>query len=434
MKEITLTSELYSVFKKCTGVSKDSRDIQDGCIYFALKGANFNGNLFAEEALRKGASYAVVDEDINSEDVRILRVENCLQALQDLARFHRYKLKIPVIGITGSNGKTTTKELIAAILSKKLNTYFTPGNLNNHIGVPLSVLEIDEKHDIAVIEMGANHQGEIAFLCTISQPSHGLITNIGKAHLEGFGGIEGVKKGKSELYKFLHHVQGKVFLNGDDQILTELTPDLELIQYGSNKEFYCQGSLYKSQPNIKGDWICHNQSGLIKSPLFGEYNFYNILAAICIGNYFGVSATEINEAISHYNSTNNRSQFIQKENFTILLDAYNANPTSMQKAIENFKGREANSKVAVLGDMFELGEVSKEEHKKLIHLAEKQNFDLCVFVGSQFILEQKLAPNLLFLANTEEAVEWFRNFDKEGKEFLIKGSRGMALERLLKNK
>ncbi|MEQ8907643.1 MAG: UDP-N-acetylmuramoyl-tripeptide--D-alanyl-D-alanine ligase [Vicingaceae bacterium] len=430
MKEITLV-ELYELYLKNQFISKDSRNIQPNSIYFALKGDNFNGNLFAEEALKKGAAYAIVDEQISSEDPRVFKVNDGLKTLQELAKLHRSKLNIPIIGITGSNGKTTTKELIAAVLEKEYKTYYTKGNLNNHIGVPLSILEIKEFHQIAVIEMGANHQGEIAFLSTISDPDYGIITNIGKAHLEGFGGIEGVKKGKSELYKHLEKKQGKLFINGDDEVLLDLAPDLEQFKYGTNTGLFCEAHLERSQPTIKGSWKCDEQNGKIEAQIYGEYNFYNMLAAICIGNYFNVSSPNIDAAIREYDSTDNRSQLIKREDYTLLLDAYNANPSSMQKAIENFSARKADAKVVILGDMFELGEDSAEEHKKIIELTENQNFSLSVFVGSHFFKQKKSSKKLLFFEQSKEAKNWFDQFQKSKHEILIKGSRGMALERIV---
>jgi UDP-N-acetylmuramoyl-tripeptide--D-alanyl-D-alanine ligase len=428
----TSVEELYGIYLQHPVISKDSRNIPDGCIYFALKGESFDGNEFAQEAIEKGAAYAVIDDPEKKQNDRFLLVEDCLQSLQNLAKHHRSKLNIPLIGLTGSNGKTTTKELIAQVLKKKFKVLATQGNLNNHIGVPLTLLQIRPEHEIAIIEMGANHQGEIDFLSHIAQPDFGLITNIGKAHLEGFGGIEGVKKGKSELYKYLEKSNGNIFLNSDDPILVELCPPLTTYTYGTNNNPFCKGELLDAQMHIEGSWHCGGQQGIIFSSLFGAYNFYNILAAVCIGNHFKVVAKDIDTAIREYESNMNRSQIIQGDNYKVYLDAYNANPTSMKAAINNFKHSKAAKKTVILGDMFELGSESDLEHATLLKLVESSpEIDEAVLVGNHFMRQLKAHPKITFLETTMEAKEWFKQKDKEATLFLIKGSRGMALEKIL---
>jgi UDP-N-acetylmuramoyl-tripeptide--D-alanyl-D-alanine ligase len=430
MKYINI-EELYKLYQKHPVISKDSRQIEKNCLYFALKGENFNGNKFASDSLEKGAAYAIVDEEKYAVSNRHILVNDVLETLQELAKHHRSKLQIPIIGITGSNGKTTNKELIAAVLSQKYNCFFTLGNYNNHIGVPLSILAIDDDHEIAVIEMGANHQGEIAFLSEISNPDYGIITNIGKAHLEGFGGVKGIKKGKSELYKHIYKNEGKIFINGDDEVLKELAGDLEKINFGKQQKFYCTGIITSSQPTISGSWKCESNKGDFNSQLYGEYNFYNILAAICIGNYFEVPANQIDQAINSYQSSNNRSQLIDKNGYRIFLDAYNANPTSMEAALSNFSATKAKNTMVILGDMFELGEESEAEHKAIIEKVNLLGFDKALFVGENFHSFHSEFPDQKFFKSFTEAIKWFKETQKEGYDILIKGSRGMKLEKLL---
>lgn len=427
----TSLEELYKIYLKYPKISKDSREITSNCIYFALKGENFNGNKFASNALNSGAKYAVVDEAEFAKNEQYLLVENVLSTLQELAKYHRSQLAIPFIGITGSNGKTTTKELINCVLSKSFKTKATKGNYNNHIGVPLTLLEVTNEDEIAIVEMGANHQGEIEFLSSICQPNFGLITNIGKAHLEGFGGIEGIKKGKSELYRYLEKNGGKVFINHDDHTLNELSQNLSLIKYGQSNNCYCQGELKESQPNILGKWNCQNQTGRIEAQIFGTYNFYNILAAICIGNYFNVPPKKIDEAINEYVPSNNRSQIIKNGSGEIILDAYNANPSSMETALINFSKRNGNDKVLILGDMFELGATSLEEHKHIIEKVKELHFNDSTFVGENFYKYRNDFPQYLFFKNTKDTKEWFLSSSMLDKQILIKGSRGMKLESIL---
>jgi len=425
--------ELYQIYLQHPEISKDSRIIGEGCIYFSLSGDNFDGNKFADDALSKGAAYAVIDNEEFDKGDQYLLVEDSLTVLQDLARQHRAHLQIPIVGITGSNGKTTTKELISTVLAQKFNTYSTAGNYNNHIGVPLSILSIRETHEIAVIEMGANHQGEIAFLSGISNPDHGMITNIGKAHLEGFGGIEGVKKGKSELYKHLQANGGLVFVNLDDDTLVELSSNNKIHTYGRSENADCIATLESSHPNIKGSWKYKDRSGKINANIYGAYNFNNMLAAICIGNYFGVDPNKIDKAVNEYESDNNRSEIRRIDDYTVYLDAYNANPSSTKAAIDNFEELDIDPqlKLLILGDMFELGDDSLKEHETIISYARSKKFGELLFVGKNYFNAFEGSENSSCLESTEEAKEWFKAQNKKAKHILIKGSRGMALEKLL---
>jgi len=424
--------ELYEIYLRKPKITKDSRQVTKGCIYFSLSGENFDGNRFAKEALDQGAAYAVIDNPEYDKGEAYLLVEDALESLQELARYHRRKLDIPVIGITGSNGKTTTKELIHAVLKSHYSTFATVGNYNNHIGVPLSILSITEEHEIAVIEMGANHQGEIDFLSHISMPNYGMITNIGKAHLEGFGGIEGVKKGKSELYRYLQKVDGLVFLNADDPVLEELASKNKVISYGTSDTAKCKAVLDQAQPQLKGSWEYDDKQASIDAQIYGSYNFYNMLAAICIGNYFEVPAKKIAKAVNNYQSENNRSEIKKLKDHTIYLDAYNANPSSMKLAIDNFDqlAVDQSKKILILGDMFELGESSNEEHQMIIEHCNKKQFAKVLFVGKLFT-EAASEGDAATVASTEAARKWYAEQKKEGTHILIKGSRGMALEKIL---
>lgn len=430
MKQTSIES-LYSIYLKHPIISKDTRTISKGCIYFAMKGDNFDGNLFANEALEKGAAYAVVDDE-KLQGERYLFVKDSLQALQQLANFHRNQLRIPVIAISGSNGKTTTKELIAAALAPKYNVLFTDGNYNNHIGVPLTLLRIRAEHEIAVIEMGANHQGEIDFLCNIAQPDFGLLTNIGKAHLEGFGGEEGVRKGKTELFRYIAQNNGKLFINLDDEKIRTSIPEVEYISYGNTTDADCQGVLEETHPQVKGSWKMGENSGQIVSTLYGGYNFQNILSACCIASYFGVQAQAIDQAINSYESTMNRSQLITKASNTYYMDSYNANPTSMSLSLANFEKVQATKKLAILGDMFELGDVAKEEHLKITEQATVcQSIDSFVFVGKHFQEVEEQQSNFLFFETTQAAKAWLIAQNLTDTSILLKGSRGMQLETLV---
>jgi len=433
-----MLEQLYHIYLKHPVICTDTRDIKADCIFFALKGETFNGNKFADEALNKGAAYVVIDELQYKKHERYILVEDVLKKLQELANYHRKKLSIPFIAITGSNGKTTTKELIAAVLSKKFNVLATKGNLNNHIGVPLTLLSINHLHEIAIIEMGANHQGEIHHLCTIAEPDYGIITNIGKAHLEGFGGIEGVKKGKGELYKYIQEKKGKIFLHADDNVLIDLAGNLNKITYGTKKLYDIIGILKdeKNSEFISVQWATRytatalKNSPFIATQLVGTYNYYNILCAICVGNYFNVDANLINQAISEYTPSNNRSQLQKTNKNTLILDYYNANPSSMTLAIENFSKLNTPNKMVILGDMLELGEESEKEHLSIIALLKYKNINSVILVGPHFMNVTKDNTIQAFV-NSTDALEYIKRQNISNYTILIKGSRGIKLEKVL---
>lgn len=434
-------TDLYQIFKESGKVSTDSRKIEKGSIFFALKGENFNGNQYAKVAIEKGASYVVIDELVNDIPLeKMFKVDNVLSSLQQLAHYHRKTLNIPIIGITGSNGKTTTKELLAAVLNKKYNTFFTKGNLNNHIGVPLSLLSIKKAHEMAIIEMGANHLGEIADLCEISQPNFGLITNIGKAHLEGFGGVKGIIKGKGELYDFIKNTNGQLFINADSPTLCQMAKERQLIgiTYGQHAQAHLEGSLESSNPFITfiWNWSFNGEATKSEKPitsqLFGSYNYDNMLAAVCVGNYFKVNEQDINDALSDYQSEMNRSQILEKESNTIYLDAYNANPTSMQAAIQSFNQLVLKkSKLAIIGDMFELGKDSSDEHLAILELLKSITLKSVILIGSNFYAHKLSYPEFHFYESRMDLEKDKALLEIEKSAILIKGSRGVALEKLL---
>jgi len=425
---MTTINTLHSLFLNCTSVSTDTRKIESNCIFFALKGENFDANTFAKEALEKGAKYVVIDNSDYFIDERTLLVENTLTTLQELAKFHRNYLGLPIIALTGSNGKTTTKELINAVLSKKYNTLATIGNLNNHIGVPLTLLRFNKKTEIGIVEMGANHQKEIEFLCQIAQPDYGYITNFGKAHLEGFGGVEGVIKGKSEMYNYLKNNDKLIFVNLDDTIQNEKTTTLKRFSFAVNaSRSDVKISAIEANPMVK---IKYNNL-LINSHLIGIYNANNINAAITIGNYFKVSDEQIKEALENYIPENNRSQLIQKDSNEIILDAYNANPSSMIAAINNFVQLEKENKIAILGDMFELGKESLYEHKKIVELLEHQKNIQTYFIGKDFYSNKIKSSHINFFEDFNSFSKFLEVNKPINSLLLIKGSRGMALERIL---
>ncbi|MEW5676430.1 UDP-N-acetylmuramoyl-tripeptide--D-alanyl-D-alanine ligase [Flavobacterium enshiense] len=420
--------ELYECFLQCKTVATDTRKIDSNSLFFALKGDNFDANEFAQEALKKGAAFAVIDNKkfFTDEDKMIL-VPNSLKALQDLANYHRQELGLPIIALTGSNGKTTTKELINTVLSKKYNTKATVGNLNNHIGVPLTLLSFDENTDIGIVEMGANHQKEIELLCRIAQPDYGYITNFGKAHLEGFGGVEGVIKGKSELYQYLEEHNKTVFVNLDDPIQKEKTASINQNSFSQTEKADVTIDAVTANPMVK---ISFNNTQ-VNSHLIGIYNANNINAAITIGKYFNVSDLDIKDAIEHYIPSNNRSQLTEKNDNRIILDAYNANPSSMAAAIANFIQLEDSGKIAILGDMFELGNESIEEHQKVIGLLINHPEIETHFVGKDFFANKTTHMHFHFHETFDNLSESFKNNKPKNKMILIKGSRGMALERTL---
>lgn len=413
-------AQLHQLYSQTYLADTDSRKIRKGSMFFCLKGDNFNGNEFAEEALNSGANYVVIDEEKYKTDSNAILVENVLETLQKLANFHRKQLSIPIISLTGSNGKTTTKELINAVLSKKYITAATAGNLNNHIGVPLTLLSITPKTEIGIVEMGANHLKEIAFLCSIAEPDFGLITNFGKAHLEGFGSFEGVVKAKSELYDFLRLKNKTVFINTDDELQVKQSAGINAIEFNNNVVKFMEAN-----PFVKVQF----KNTMIESKLIGKYNYNNIAVAVAVGDYFNVAETDIKMAIESYIPANNRSQIIQKGTNKIILDAYNANPSSMQAAIENFAQLKDENKVVFLGDMFELGKDSKAEHEKIANLVASYNFSKVFLIGKAF---SATGAKNAFVSESYESFKNSTNYSNiNNATILIKGSRGMALERLL---
>lgn len=422
--------DLYSLFLKSTAISTDSREIVPGSIFFALKGENFNGNQFVEQAINEGAKYAITDEkEREYEEKGIFYFDDCLKTLQELAKYHRIKSNIPVISLTGSNGKTTTKELISTVLGKQYKIISTKGNLNNHIGVPLTLLSIKNKHELAVVEMGANHQKEIEFLCSIAQPDFGYITNFGKAHLEGFGSVEGVIKGKSELYQYLKANSKTAFVNCNDSKQMELTEEIQRITFGNclEADFIFE---YNQNPNGQCPGVKYN-SFEIQSKLTGNYNASNVAIAIAIGLYFKVPIKKIKEAVENYHSENNRSQIIEREKYKIVLDAYNANPSSMEAALRNFDQIEITPKRIILGDMFELGEASQTEHQKIADLATGLKIDEIFLIGKYFNKTENNDSRIKTFVDRRTAIDFFSKHSSDFKLLLIKGSRGMALEKLL---
>lgn len=422
--------DLYEIYLRNSTICTDTRSITDGCLFFALKGERFNGNSFSSQALNDGALLAIVDEKEYAISENHYLVDDVLTTLQELARHHRSKLNIPIIGITGSNGKTTTKELTHAVLSQEFNCYATRGNLNNHIGVPLSVLEINNSHEIAIIEMGANHVGEIGFLCTISNPTIGLITNIGKAHLEGFGGIEGVIKAKSELYEHLRNYDFPVFVNGDNKLLMNLSEGMIKITYGQSESNQVIGNSDEGD-KLTINWkkqnfiSCHPT---IHSNIVGEYNLENALAAICVGDHFGVSVENTKNAIESYLPKNNRSQSLDTENNKLILDAYNANPVSMNAALDNlFKYPETN-KIAILGDMKELGEYSLEEHQIIVDRLNEVKLP-AYLVGPEFAKTNHAGIN--HFESIDDLRKEITKSQIKGAIILVKGSRSVGLEKIV---
>jgi len=426
------TEQLYTHFRQHPLVCTDTRNIQAGCLFFALKGASFNGNAFAAEALSKGAAYAVIDEEQFAQGGRFLLVQDVLKALQDLARYHRRQLSTKMIAVTGSNGKTTTKELLNAVLSQKYNVLCTQGNLNNHIGVPLTLLRLRPEHEIAVIEMGANHQGEIDLLCAIAEPDAGLITNVGLAHLEGFGGPEGVLKGKTELYRRLAARGGHVFVLADDERLLRAAAGIRQTTYGSSVNAQVRGRAGKAELQLSFSWQTANIPGHeVQTQLAGAYNLPNLLAAVTVGLHFGLSAGQIDAGIAGYVPSNNRSQLEKRGSNLLLLDMYNANPSSMRAALENFAAMKGEKKLLILGDMLELGEASAAEHQRIVDLLEEKKFSDVLLVGPEF---QKTSDQigLKRFSNSEEATDYLKKHRAENALVLVKGSRGIKLENVLK--
>jgi UDP-N-acetylmuramoyl-tripeptide--D-alanyl-D-alanine ligase len=421
-------SHIHSLFLKCNSVSIDTRKIESGSLFVAIKGENFDANTFAKEAIEKGASYVIIDNEKYYLDERTIVVEDSLVALQELAKYHRHYLKLPIIALTGSNGKTTTKELINVVLSQKFKTKATVGNLNNHIGVPLTLLTFDSETEIGIVEMGANHQKEIEFLCEIAQPNYGYITNFGKAHLEGFGGVEGVIKGKSEMYNYIAANSKLAFINLEDKIQVEKSKAFRYYSFGINKEnANVNISSIKANPFVEINFSDME----IQTHLIGLYNANNINAALTVGKYFGVENADIKTALESYIPENNRSQLLSKETNQIILDAYNANPSSMVVAIENFLQLDDSNKILILGDMFELGEDSFNEHKTIVNLLLNQKDITVYFVGREFFKHQISSNGLHFFETFDACSECLKGLKIENSSLLIKGSRGMALERTL---
>lgn len=422
-------ANLYKLYKRYPSVQTDTRKLKSGDIFFALKGPSFNGNEFAEKAIGDGAAYAVIDDKQFEIPGKTILVEDVLATLQQLAKYHRQRFTIPFIAITGSNGKTTTKELIHAVLSTTYKTFTTEGNLNNHIGIPLTILKIKDDAEVAVIEMGANHIGEIASYCQIALPTHGLITNCGKAHLEGFGSEEGVRKAKGELFDFLRTINdGYAFVMCDYEYLQEMSKGISgIIKYGTKGDAHVIGKVLRTDPLLEVEIIQGFDEGKIKTQLVGEYNLPNVLAAVTIGKFFKVPEAKIRLAIENYTPSNSRSQLIQKGTNKIILDAYNANPSSMKLAIDNFSKLNGD-KILILGSMAELGKESEKEHQALIEQIKNHQWKDVVLVGNEF---QKISHPFHQFKNSEEAGAWMQQQKFENKNILIKGSRSMQMEKVL---
>ena len=420
-------TQLYQRFLESVKVSTDTRQITPGSLFFALRGDKFNANEFAAQALAKGAAYAVVDEAKYAVDERYMLVEDSLTALQQLAKHHRSQLKIPVVGLTGSNGKTTSKELVLAVLSKKFKTYATKGNLNNHIGVPLTILSIDDSCEMAVVEMGANHLGEIALLSSIANPTHGFITNIGKAHIGTFGGFENIIRGKSELYQHLLTTNGTVFINSQNAILANMAKRFKQPYFYPAATDYYHAELLDADPFFRFRSDCE----VIQTQLMGVYNFENIAAALCIGKFFGVEANDANRAIAEYVPGNMRSQVMAKGTNTIILDAYNANPSSMEAAIENLAAMKAKKKVAIVGDMFELEGEAATEHARIGELLKSKNFDKVILCGSLMQSAKVQFESAIYCEQKSELVEWLKKNPINDAAILVKASRGIGLETIV---
>lgn len=425
--------QLYAIYQEHPSIQTDTRKLKPGELFVALKGDNFNGNKFAASALEAGAAYAVIDEAEYMTGDKMILVPDCLEALQALALHHRRKFSIPVIAITGSNGKTTTKELVHVVLSTTYRTYTTEGNLNNHIGIPLTILKIKADAEMVVIEMGANHQREIAGYCLYSEPTHGLITNLGKAHLEGFGGVEGIRKGKGELFDYLREHGGVAFILWDDEYLKNMSAGIKtVVRYGLSGTDISGKSI--SQSKGTGNSFLTVQltegclSGSIHTQLVGDYNLPNVLAAVAIGKHFGISEDLICAAIEAYSPANSRSQLIEKDGNQVILDAYNANPSSMQAAIENFASLHGGKKILLLGAMAELGEESLQEHRNIIDLIERYSWEAVVLVGGDF---GKIAHPFIQLTDSKAAHDWLQKKNYKSAQLLVKGSRSMQMEKVL---
>ncbi|MFW5792979.1 MAG: UDP-N-acetylmuramoyl-tripeptide--D-alanyl-D-alanine ligase [Bacteroidota bacterium] len=431
---------IQKLINKGYSICTDSRLANNNNLFFALKGDNFNGNDFAIDALNKGCEYAFVDKKINTDKKGIIYVKNVLSLLHKVAKNHRQQFSIPLIAITGSNGKTTTKELISKVLSEKFNVLYTKGNLNNHIGVPLSLLKLNQSHEIAVIEIGANQPGEIKMLSEIACPTHAIITNIGKAHLEGFNNLETIKNNKAALYHYIIKNKGIIFQNGDNQILKDISGNYSnIITYGKNTKNDLQGDLQKQTPYLTISYSANkafgkckgNINSIIETALTGNYNFENVLAAVSVGLYFGVEPELIKKAIKSYVPDNSRSQIIKTKDNLILLDAYNANPTSMMASLESFLSFGKEPKSLILGDMLEMGEYAKNEHKIILNWINKHRFHKVILIGSEFLSFKNIFSNYHYFKDAKSASQWIENNPINNNTILIKGSRGIKLESVL---
>lgn len=422
--------KLYSIYTQYPIITTDTRKCIKDSIFFAIKGNTFNGNQYASKAIELGCKYAIVDEkEFADSSKNIMLVDDCLKTLQLLARCHRNQFKIPIIAITGTNGKTTTKELITKVLSTEFSVLATEGNFNNHIGVPLTLLKLTKDHEIGVIEMGANHVGEIETLCHIADPSFGLITNVGRAHIEGFGSFENIIKTKGELYKYIRQrVDGKVFVDSDNPYLIEMSQDITSIFYGTKDDHFVVGKIEENNPYLTFAWKFSKNYHRVQTHLIGEYNLPNLLASVAVGKYFGVKTAKIIEAIENYKPENHRSQLKKTNRNTLIIDAYNANPTSMSVAIQNIAKMNVPNKVLVLGDMRELGEETNTEHQKIVDLISKNSFDNVFLIGHNFA-ETKGAFNKF--ESLDSFIDYINENPLSDKFILIKGSRGLQLEKCL---
>ncbi len=423
-----LIEALYSIFLQHPSIQTDTRRLQPGDLFFALKGPNFNGNQFVKQALDTGAAYAIIDEPVGFEDERLVQTGDVLTTLQELAKYHRTQFSIPFIAITGSNGKTTTKELVYEVLSAKYKTYTTRGNLNNHIGVPLTLLSVKKDAEMAVIEMGANHQKEIESYCVYTMPTHGIITNCGKAHLEGFGGEAGVRKGKGELFDYLRAHEGTAFIMNDYNYLVDMSRGISLIKTYGTYDAEVQGVVAKSDGFLTVEMKKGTGINTISTNLVGEYNLPNVLVAVAVGKFFDVPDDNIKKALQAYVPSNSRSQLVEKGSNKIILDAYNANPTSMKAAIENFAKMEGRDKVLLLGGMMELGEESLSEHAAIIQLIHRFQWKEVALVGGDF---EKLPHSYHYFNNAADAKQWLASQKFENTLLLVKGSRSMQMEKVI---
>ena len=421
-------TELYELFVHHRKITIDSRNCPYDSLFFALKGERFDGNKFASKALDTGAAYAIIDNPEYQVNERTILVDNVLEALQQLAHRHRKVLGLPIIGITGTNGKTTTKELIASVLSSKFNILYTEGNLNNQIGVPLTLLRLTNDHELAVIEMGANHPGDIKELVDIVSPNYGIITNVGCAHLQGFGSLEGVIKTKGELYDHLRHTKGKIFIQNENKALQNISSNLEKITYGQEEDNFVTGHVLDANPYLTFDWKQQGKIHTVSTHLIGSYNLDNVLAAVAVGRYFKIPAERISRAIASYEPTNNRSQLKNTEKNHLIIDAYNANPTSMQLALENFARIDAPHKAVILGDMRELGPTSDDLHQNIVNQITGYGFDKVILCGEHF---SKVGSDFQTFGTTDELKTYLQEHSLEGYHSLLKGSHGMALEKVV---